>query len=83
MDNPQPAGQLAVALPVRGSMGATVSLGVWGGAQLTLHHLHPVPHCRLEEKPPTVHTHGSTHLHTLFGYNNNCNFHMCGVILSM
>lgn len=54
MDNPQPAGQLRVALPLRGPMGATVSLGVRGRAQLALHHLHPVPHCVLEEEPPTV-----------------------------
>lgn len=54
MDNPQPAGQLRVALPLRGPMGATVSLGVWGRAQLALHHLHPVPHCVLEEEPPKV-----------------------------
>lgn len=54
MDSPQPAGQLRVALPLWGPLGATVSLGVWGGAQLALHHLHPVPHCVLEEEPPTV-----------------------------
>lgn len=56
MDNPQPAGQLSVALPVGGPMGATVGLGVRGGAQLALHHLHPVSHCGLEEEPPTVRT---------------------------
>lgn len=57
MDNPQPAGQLSVALPVGGPMGAAVGLGVRGGAQLALHHLHPVPHCGLEEEPLKVHTH--------------------------
>lgn len=61
MDNPQPAGQLPVALPVGGQMGETVGLGVRGGAQLALHHLHPVSHRGLEEEPPTVHTHTRTH----------------------
>lgn len=63
MDNPQPAGQLLVALPVGGPMGAAVGLGVRGGAQLALHHLHPLPHRGLEEEPPAVrkHTHTLTH----------------------
>lgn len=65
MDNPQPAGQLSVALPVGGPMGAAVGLGVRGGAQLALHHLHPVSHRGLEEEPPTVHT--STHFYAVFG----------------
>lgn len=65
MDNPQSAGQLSVALPVGGPMGAAVGLGVRSGAQLPLHHLHPVPHCGLEEEPLTVHT--PTHIHTIFG----------------
>ena len=64
MDNPQPAGQLPVALPVGGQMGETVSLGVRGGAQLALHHLHPVSHCGLEEEPPTVHTHYTENTYT-------------------
>lgn len=59
MDNPQPAGQPGVTLPIRGSMGAPVSLGVRGGAQLTLHHLHPLPHCGLEEESPAVQEHAS------------------------
>lgn len=57
MDNPQPAGQLPVALPLRGPMGAAVRLGVRGRAQLALHHLHPVPHRVLEEEPPAVRVH--------------------------
>lgn len=57
MDNPQPAGQLPVALPLRGPMGAPVRLGVRGGAQLALHHLHLVSHGVLEEEPPTVRVH--------------------------
>lgn len=61
MDNPQPAGQLSVALPVGGPMGAAVCLGVWGRAQLALYHLNPVPHGGLEEEPPTVHTHAFQH----------------------
>lgn len=62
MDHPQPAGQLTVALPVRGPMGAAVGLGVWSRAQLTLHHLHPVPHCGLEKEPLTV---NKTQSHTI------------------
>ena len=54
VDNPQSSGQLSVALPVRGPMGTAVSLGVRGRAQLALHHLDFVPHCGLEEEPPTV-----------------------------
>lgn len=69
MDNPQPAGQLRVALPLRGPMGATVSLGVRGGAQLALHHLHPVPHCVLEEEPPTVFA--CTRFNTMHGWDFN------------
>lgn len=69
MDNPQPAGQLRVALPLRRPMGATVSLGVWGRAQLALHHLHPVPHCVLEEEPPTVFA--CTHFNTMHGWDFN------------
>lgn len=64
MDNPQPARQLPVALPVGGQMGANVGLGVRGGAQLALHHLHPVSHCGLEEEPPTVHTEQHTQFNT-------------------
>lgn len=60
MDNPQPAGQFTATLPVRRSVGASVSLGLWGGAQLALHHLHPVPHRVLEEEPSTVHSHTHT-----------------------
>ncbi len=66
MDNPKPAGQLGVALPVRGPMGATVSLGVRGGAHLALHHLHPVSHCGLEEEPPTVHKNAQKNTHAHF-----------------
>lgn len=73
MDNPQPAGQLSVALSVRGQMGATVGLGVRGGAQLALHHLHPVPHCGLEEEPPKVQTRKNTRTHVSTTYGLDCN----------
>lgn len=68
MDNPQPARQLSVTLPVGGPMGASVCLGVRGGAQLALHHLHPVPHCGLEEEPFTVRTHKNTYTYILIQY---------------